>query len=318
MKNIITILTLLCAAIGLRAANPAFEAFRGTNEVLIKSNVSAGRIIIGPAVPISTTASNAAIALNLWTNTGQRITQVPDKPVYANRDLRIGSNAFDIVFEYVNPTNGLMIGFQPTVGDPYSSVIGQIIRGPGAFTRAVDFTEVATNRIASLLELENDDAGFGWNLNSVIDSSGVTLKGASILGGFDFFRFGPANAQPYLMRSTAMGSGNLVQLQNSVTNVFVVDYAGNSTNLGRTSSTLGFASFSTIATNQIPATGWTNNELINVTVYTTATAVSFTINNRAGTVLYTSPTLTATIPVNLQPGWSVRAASGLTGTVLPF
>jgi hypothetical protein len=80
----------------------------------------------------------------------------------------------------------------------------------------------------------------------------------------------------------------------------------------------GAASFSTIATNQIPATGWTNNAEINVTVLTTATAVSFTINNRAGTVLYTSPTLTATVPVNLQPGWSVRAASGLTGTVLPF
>jgi hypothetical protein len=84
------------------------------------------------------------------------------------------------------------------------------------------------------------------------------------------------------------------------------------------SSADGFSSFSTIATNQIPTTGWTNNAAVNVTVYTTATAVSFTINNRAGTVLYTSPTLTATIPVNLQPGWSLRAASGLAGTVLPF
>lgn len=87
---------------------------------------------------------------------------------------------------------------------------------------------------------------------------------------------------------------------------------------GRVQATNGYASFSSIATNQIPTTGWTNNEAVNVTVYTTATAVSFTINNGAGTVLYTSPTLTATVPVNLQPGWSVRAASGLTGTVLPF
>lgn len=90
------------------------------------------------------------------------------------------------------------------------------------------------------------------------------------------------------------------------------------TNTTVMSSAGGFGSFSTISTNQIPTTGWTNNAEINVTVLTTATAVSFTINNRAGTVIYTSPTLTATVPVNLQPGWSVRAASGLTGTVVPF
>lgn len=87
---------------------------------------------------------------------------------------------------------------------------------------------------------------------------------------------------------------------------------------GSLSGTNGVASYSTVATNQIPTTGWTNNLEINVTVNVTATSVAFTINNRAGTVLYTSPVLTATMPVNLQAGWSVRAASGLVGTVLPF
>ena len=59
MKLLLTtlVLTIAMCAFG---ANPSFEAFRGTNEVLIRSNVSGNRIIIGPAQPISQTASNAA------------------------------------------------------------------------------------------------------------------------------------------------------------------------------------------------------------------------------------------------------------------
>ena len=44
----------------ISAAVPTVEAFRGTNEVLVSSNVAANRIIIGPATRISVTASNAA------------------------------------------------------------------------------------------------------------------------------------------------------------------------------------------------------------------------------------------------------------------
>jgi len=151
------------------------------------------------------------------------------------------------------------------------------------------------------------NTALGFEAGTVVQTSAfLTLLGAQT-------RFN--GAEPFF-NSTAIGfaariyGNNQMILGNpSVTDVITP---------GRMTATNGFGSYSTIATNQIPTTGWTNNEAINVTVYTTATAVSFTINNRAGTVLYTSPTLTATIPVNLQPGWSVRAASGLTGTVLPF
>lgn len=84
--------------------------------------------------------------------------------------------------------------------------------------------------------------------------------------------------------------------------------------------TNGLASYSTATTNAVAASGYTNNTApaINQTAYVTATAVSFTIKDRTQTTLYTSPTLTTTISIQLQPGWSVTAASGLTGTVLPW
>lgn len=109
---------------------------------------------------------------------------------------------------------------------------------------------------------------------------------------------------------TKVGRDNTVELSNEL-----VDQV-------RTAATIiasnSFASYSTLATNQIAASGWTNNAGNNVTVYVTVTAVAFTIKNRAGTVMYTSPTLTTTLPVTLQPGWAINAASGLTGTVLPW
>lgn len=80
----------------------------------------------------------------------------------------------------------------------------------------------------------------------------------------------------------------------------------------------GVGSYNTTATNAIGTTGYTNNTGANQTAYVSATAVSFTIKNRAGTAVYISPTLTATVAVNLQPGWAVTAASGLLGTAVPF
>ena len=89
------------------------------------------------------------------------------------------------------------------------------------------------------------------------------------------------------------------------TNTFVFHSAG------------GVASYSTIATNPITATGVTNTSGVDRQAIVTATAVSFTVNDRSGAVLYTSPTLTATLCIKLQPLWSIRAASGLVGTVIP-
>lgn len=105
-----------------------------------------------------------------------------------------------------------------------------------------------------------------------------------------------------------------VHIAGGLTSVNNMDLAAT----GITSATNGFGSYATSATNQIAASGWTNTFARNYTVYVTATAVSFTLKDRSGTVLYTSPTLTATVPVNLQPGWAVNAASGLAGTAVPF
>lgn len=78
----------------------------------------------------------------------------------------------------------------------------------------------------------------------------------------------------------------------------------------------GLISFAADATYAMNATGCTNTLGKNATAFVTATAVAFTIKDSASTTLYTSPTLTTTIAVHLQPGWSVNAASGLAGTVV--
>jgi len=87
---------------------------------------------------------------------------------------------------------------------------------------------------------------------------------------------------------------------------------------GNTWFPAGAASYSTLTTNAIGATGYTNNQTINQTAYVTATAVAFTVKDRSQATLYVSPVLTATISVNLQPGWAITAASGLAGPVLPW
>lgn len=92
---------------------------------------------------------------------------------------------------------------------------------------------------------------------------------------------------------------------------------GNSTTEGTNWSRNGFASLATDTAITIAATGWTNILNKDATVYVSATAVSWIIKNRANATIYTSPTLTATVSVHLQTGWSVSAASGLAGTALP-
>jgi len=73
MKALLTTLMLTIAVCAF-GANPSFEAFRGTNEVVIKTNVAGNRIIVGPTTPISQIASNAAQNVAVWTNDGQFIT----------------------------------------------------------------------------------------------------------------------------------------------------------------------------------------------------------------------------------------------------
>jgi hypothetical protein len=88
-------------------------------------------------------------------------------------------------------------------------------------------------------------------------------------------------------------------------------------NAGKLFAGNGFLSYATNAAVSLGAAGVTNNMGCNAGAYVTATATSWIIKNRANATIYTSPTLTATVYVHLQPGWSVSAASGLAGTLLP-
>ncbi len=118
--------------------------------------------------------------------------------------------------------------------------------------------------------------------------------------------------------NSVAATDTLFELQNNGTNKLVLSGGGTLSVPGTLQGTNGVASFDTTAGESIAATGWTNIFGKNATVYVTATAIAFTIKNRANATIYTSPTLTATETVTLQPGWSVNAASGLAGTALPW
>ncbi|MES2367028.1 MAG: hypothetical protein V4563_14225 [Pseudomonadota bacterium] len=174
--------------------------------------------------------------------------------------------------------------------------------------------------------------GFFNYLNTVFDTSAQTAAG--VAGSFAFdgggagkYRFGMyqrfgqypslvhASGAPFQIGRLDVDDVN--RRNGVVTYELVIDPSGNQTNSGAITVALGVGSYATTASASLVATGWTNTMGINATAYVTATAVSFVIKNRANTTLYTSPTLTATIPVHLQPGWAVSAASGLAGTALP-
>lgn len=146
-----------------------------------------------------------------------------------------------------------------------------------------------TNTTGGDLEL-NGSAGFNFAQNS---STIMTIGGSA----------GPTagvqiNSRIDIQNGNNLGVAGLLSSSNGVSSVNASSPSGT-----------------------VQATGYTNGNTYNVTVYLTATAVAFNIKNVRGvlnTTLYTSPTLTTTMPVNLQPGWAISAASGLAGTVLPW
>jgi hypothetical protein len=125
-----------------------------------------------------------------------------------------------------------------------------------------------------------------------------------------------ATAIAGLSNATAVGSGAFVGENDTMTlgNAAIVKAVTPGYYVG----TNGFASYSTLATNAVGGSGYTNNQVINQVVYLNGTAVAVTQKNRSGTTIVPATTFTGTMTVLLQPGWAVTAASGLTGTAVPF
>jgi hypothetical protein len=124
-----------------------------------------------------------------------------------------------------------------------------------------------------------------------------------------------SSAIPYFFdtaRVMATAGSKLAVWANNGTNRFWIDKDGTAV------TTNGFASYSLLTTNSIGGTGYTNNQIINQVAYANGTAVTVTIKNRAGATIVPATAFTGTMTIYLQPGWAFTAASGLTGTVVPF
>lgn len=139
------------------------------------------------------------------------------------------------------------------------------------------------------------------------------FQGGNIDGVVDWFKNSGTGFERFRFGSTAAAGTALV-----LTNVNGIEVK-QATAIGYTNLlVLGIATTSATATNAIVATGYTNAFAVNVQAVVTATAVSFTVKNAANSVIYTSPTLSTTLNIVLQPGWAITAASGLAGGVIPF
>lgn len=254
----------------------------GKNTTGTKNTAQGSQSLFGNTIGSDNTADGFQALSTAVTNSDN--TAVGSKAGVASRGSRntfVGRRAFethDAGFENV------AVGYLPDVnftGDPNSS---NVVVGARAFA-----TEQSTV--------------IGHGASAAEQTRFVTLLGIGATAAASTNSTGIG----WNSRTT---EDNMVRLGNNLTTKTVTT--------GRYETTNGYASFSTAGTNQIGTTGYTNNGVINQIVYVSATAVSFTVKDRSGTVLYTSPTLTATVNVSLQPGWAINAASGLAGTAVPF
>lgn len=199
------------------------------------------------------------------------------------------------------------------------------IAGDSAYAPAFPLYDYGSNSVSCWIKpLAN---GFDYAVvlaNETGTSSNLTLNWATnIVSPPSFF---PVNSPLYPVAIPTNSVFQFLDIQNgtnvpsTVFNSFTVSVTNHSCRMFRVTrksgGTDGIISYATDATYALNTTGCTNTLGKNATAYVTATAVAFTVKDSAGTTLYTSPTLTATVCVHLQPLWSVNSASGLSGTVV--
>jgi hypothetical protein len=186
----------------------------------------------------------------------------------------------------------------------------------GAFNNMFYITSdggiLASSTIASLA---NSRVGASsiiyWNTRVIMSSpaDSVMLLQNQAQTDFNRLQFGGTSASfPALKRN---GTSLVVKLADDSASAPLI--------ASQLTGTNGIATYSVTATNAIAATGITNTSLFNRHAMLTVTAVAFAIKNYEGTIIYNSPAaLTATMSVPLQPGGAITAASGLSGTLLPY
>ncbi len=193
-----------------------------------------------------------------------------------------------------------------------TEILGLTAPANGQQRALLTFTNTGASTVNPLPLLDADSIG----TNAVYASFRFRGKPVYFLNTNGNAGFGTTNplASIHITNSTAQATFRIDQ--QSTTNDVEQTFVNNTQKSGV--STNGIYSLNTLATNAVAAVGYTNLSGAQQTAYVTATAVSFTLSDRSGNVLYVSPTLTATLPVTMQPGWRLTAASGLTGTVLPW
>jgi len=175
---------------------------------------------------------------------------------------------------------------------------------------------------AAIRSTGNVGTGLWWPASQTL---GVMVNGDGML------RMHTGGIVPEVDNTVGLGVTNVTWKHLYVGGVLSVkDASGGRTTItngnywasGTTSSTNGFASYSTTAAVNIAATGWTNNfsPAQNATVFIDGTAVGFVVYNNARTAVYTNTSLVANATVPLQPNGAVVITTGtaVTGRAVPF
>ncbi len=336
MKTLITTFLLLCV---LRAfsANPSFEQFDltsfttnskiikgmwGTNAVdgsLTNRNQGLGKVLVAGTNAVIT--SDTGPAANPWlfvvqTNGEITLRVRSDGSIFTGEYVGIDTSLnnfaeldalYAISMVESNEPSKVEINIGSIGNETYNYFAYQTLYTVGDPVNPVslwDQISVSTNGSSQLEFLAQP---FGGQSRITYSSNGVVVFNMDSNGDLTKIK------QVTYSWPTAYGGANSFLTMPSANGTLIWTNPAS----GSITATNGFSSYSTTAGVALTATGLTNALGINGTAYVTATAVAFTIKNRANATIYTSPTLTTTVSVHLQPGWSVNAASGLSGTLLP-
>ena len=267
-------------ASGLSVSNVSIQILN-----LLPTNVTAG---VGTL--------SGSIGSHFWTNTGGGFGRI----AIGDNFIVAGVQQFLVTATNMGATNVLFTYTTPTAN--YTNVAWLYSPNSMNIFDTVPRIVGSIGNDGAIMVMGHDD-GFG---NSGRIYVGGTTNVFSITEGND------TSGSAFLVGS-AFGGVKLRIYDSAVVDPF--DILSN----GVTFAKFGLGSTSSQTPIAITATGITNSWTNNGTAFLTDSGTTYIVNNNAGTPMFTNTTPTVVgLPVPLQPGGSITAASGLSGRLVPW
>lgn len=214
-----------------------WTAFRGTNGVALTTNPSTATLVIGPATPISTTASNAATALNLWTNDG--VNLFPKAQVSPTNGIRLHDNGRIAIGKIVDFWWGT-----PSSNDVFLAFNNLLSGEPSVMNFRMETLDDAFGTLTNATSIE-------LSQNNQAKSASFTMHTEVSGGSVHEFHVTLAPGAP-LIRFTVLGSDKFL-VDGSGNETITGQYSGSALNVGTNVQPFNF-----ITTNLLTGQTYTN------------------------------------------------------------